>query len=127
MKKRYGKDVIIHWKDTKRWCGMPLTFTHYYILEKPGKWIKLFFEKGFLHTELEEVHLYKIDDFSIFNSVINKLYGVGNIDVYFNDSTHTHLRITRVKNVFEVSEILTTLIEKDKTRRNIRHSEIQKG
>ena len=36
---KYGSDCIEHWHDRKRWCGLPLSFTRYSIVEKPGKWL----------------------------------------------------------------------------------------
>ncbi len=126
MKKKFGKTAKVHWEGTKCIWGMPISFTHYYIVEQPGKWIKLFFEKGFLHTEIEEVQLYRIDDFSIFESIINKAFGVGNIQVYFSDASHNSLIIKRIKNVYEVYNLLTALIEKDRERRKISHAEFQK-
>lgn len=125
--KRFGKDAILHWYDRKRIYGMPISFTKYYIIEKPGRWIKLFVETGVVHTQLEEVHLYKIDDFSLYESVIDKVYKVGNIDVYHSDASDAVTRITRVKNVYKAYDILTDLIEKDKKARNIRYSEFNKS
>ena len=37
----YGPDVNVLWHDRKRWCGLPLSFTRYRIIEKPTKWLKL--------------------------------------------------------------------------------------
>lgn len=124
--KKFGRNAKVIWKDRKRWCGLPLTFTKYSIIEVPGRWIKLFEEKGFLHTHIEEVHLFRIDDFTVSQSLVNKLWGVGNIDVYFNDASHKSMRINRIKNVYGAYELLTKHVDRDKKDRNMRYTEFQR-
>ena len=125
ISKKFGDDVIIHWQDRKRWCGLPLSFTRYYILEKPGQWIKLFCETGLLASHFEEVQLYRIEDFSLNQTFSNKIWGVGNITIKSNDKSMPLFNIVRVKRHYEVYDILTSLVSKDRRDRNFRWGEFQ--
>lgn len=123
--RKFGEDVKIIWKDRKRYFGLPLSFTCYSIVEKPGKWIKLFVEKGLFSTHIEETQVYRIDDFTVFESFVNKIFGVGNIEVYCNDASTNHFTILRVKSPYKVHEIIADCIERDRKRRNVGNSELQ--
>jgi len=123
--KRFGDDVIIHWKDRKRFCGLPLSFTRYYILEKPGQWLKLFCETGMLTSHFEEVQLYKIEDFSLNQSITNKIWGVGSITVKSSDKTAPIFNILRIKDPYKVYESLASLVARDRRDRNFRWGEFQ--
>lgn len=125
MSKRYGNDVEVVWSDRKRYFGLPISFTKYSIIRKPGKWIKLIREMGFLHTEVEEIQMYRIDDLNVFESLSHKIFGVGNIEVYCNDATCNKLVITRVKKPMYVRNLLNDVIEEDRKNRRVIQSEVQ--
>ncbi len=125
IQSKFGDDVIVHWQDRKRWCGMPLSFTRYYILEKPNQWLKLFCETGFLTSHFEEIQLYRIEDLSLNQSLSNKIWKVGNITVKSNDKSMPVFNITRVKNPYKVYDKLTELIARDRRDRNFRWGEFQ--
>lgn len=125
--KSFGKNVEILWQDTKRWCGLPITFTHYAIIRKEDSWIKLVCEKGFMHTEIEEILIFRIDDLSVYQSVIHKMFDVGNIEVFCKDASTDKLVITKVKNPYQVRNLISDLIEEDRTRRKVTHIESQRA
>ncbi len=125
MAHTYGNDIEVVWSDRKRWCGLPLSFTKYSIIKKEGYWIKLVREMGFLHREVEEVQMYRIDDTSVYRSMTNMMWGVGTIDVYCNDASCNVLKLERVKNPNQVRNIINDLVEEDRRNRNVRQSEIQ--
>ncbi len=125
LQKRFGEDIIVHWKDRKRWCGLPLSFTRYYIIEKEGKWIKLFCETGFLTSHFEEVQLYRIEDFTINQTLTNKIWGVGSIIVKSNDKSNPTLNIKRVAKPYYVYDLISSLVARDRKDRNFRWSEFQ--
>lgn len=125
IQSKFGDDVIVHWQDRKRWCGMPLSFTRYYILEKPNQWLKLFCETGFLTSHFEEIQLYRIEDLSLNQSLSNKIWKVGNITVKSNDKSMPVFNIIRVKNPYRVYDKLTELIARDRRDRNFRWGEYQ--
>ncbi len=125
IKKRFGEDVVVHWKDRKRILGMPISFTQYYILEKEGEWLKLFCETGVLSSHFEEVQLYKIEDFSINQTLGDKMFNVGSITIKSNDKTAPVFKILRVKNPYKVYELLAKLVARDRRDRNFRWGEFQ--
>lgn len=126
MKKtNYGSDVEVIWSDRKRYFGLPISFTKYSILRKPGKWIKLVREMGLFSTEVEDIQMYRIDDINVYESLIHKIFGVGNIEVFCNDSSCNKLVITRVKSPKKVRNILNDLIEEDRQERRVHQSEVQ--
>lgn len=125
IKKRFGEDVVVHWKDRKRILGMPISFTQYFILEKEGEWLKLFCETGVLSSHFEEVQLYKIEDFSINQTLGDKMFNVGTITIKSNDKTAPVFKILRVKNPYKVYELLAKLVARDRRDRNFRWGEFQ--
>ncbi len=125
VEKKFGRGVELLWKDTKRFCGMPITFTKYYLIEKKGQWIKLVQESGMLSTNMEEAQMYRVDDFSVFESMTDKLFGVGNIKVYIDDASGESIDIVNVKNVTWVKELLSECVERDRRNRGVRYNEFQ--
>ncbi len=125
ISKKFGDDVKVHWKDRKRYFGMPISFTQYFILEKEGEWLKLFCETGFLSTHFEEVQLYKIEDFSINQTLGDKMFGVGTITIKSNDKTAPIFKVLRVKQPYKVYDLLAKLVARDRRDRNFRWGEFQ--
>lgn len=122
-KKRFGEDCKILWKDRKRFCGLPLSFTRYSIIEKPGQWIKVFCETGILSSHFEEIQMYRIEDFQLNETWTNKIWGVGSIIIKSSDRTAPVFEIKRVKEPYKVYELLTQLVAQDRRSRNFRWGE----
>ena len=122
---RFGDDVEVIWSDRKRYLGLPISFTKYSLLRKPGKWIKLVREMGLLSTEVEEIQAYRIDDMNVYRSLVHKIFGVGNVEVYCNDATCDKLILTKIKDPNRVRNIINDLIEEDRANRKVHQSEIQ--
>ncbi len=122
---KYGSDCIEHWHDRKRWCGLPLSFTRYAIIEKPGKWIKLISEIGFFSIRVEETQLFRVDDVSIFSSFTNSLFGTGTLKVYCKDASDATMDLVRIKHPDAVRNKLNELVERDRKSRNVMYGEMQ--
>lgn len=125
IKKKFGADCIVHWQDRKRFCGLPLSFTRYYIVEKLGQWVKLFRETGILSSHFEEIQMYRIEDFQITQSWTNKIWNTGSIIIKSNDKSSPTLSIVRVDKPYEVYDLLTKLVAEDRQKRNFRWGEFQ--
>ncbi len=123
--KKYGDDCVELWKDRKRWCGLPLSFTRYSIVQKPGKWCKLIVDKGLLTSHIEEVNVFRIDDTTIFESFTNKFWGTGTLKVYCKDASNDHVDCIRIKNPSKVRNLINELIEDDRKSRNVQYGEMQ--
>lgn len=128
MARDFGKGTKILWHDRKRWCGLPLSFTRYYIVEKPNSWLKLFVDKGFLYSHVEEVNMFRIEDVTIVETFTNKFWGTGTLTIYANDAssnaTETQIFLKRIKNPRKVRNLITDLLEQDRKARNVNVGEM---
>ena len=123
--KLYDLDAEIVWKDRRRYCGLPLSFTRYSIIKRDGEYAKLVNINGFLSSRSEEVNLYRVDDFEVYQSLIDKLFGVGTVTVYCKDATCDKLVLKNIKNPYRVRELLNKLVLEDRQRVGIRQTEMQ--
>ena len=124
MKKNiYGEGTKVVWTDKKRYFGLPISFTRYSIIEKEGSWVKLFYDAGFLSTRHEEVLIYRIFDISLHQSLFDKIFGVGTISLYCKDESMEYFDIIRVKNPFQVREIIADLVEQQREEKGFRIGE----
>ncbi len=125
IKKLFGNDVIVHWVDRKRYFGLPISFTRYFILEKEGEWLKLFCETGVLSSHYEEIQLYKVEDFSIHQTFGDKMFGVGTIHIKSSDKTMPNFKILKVKQPYQVYDKIANLVARDRKDKNFRWGEFQ--
>lgn len=123
--KSFGPDVQLIWKDRKRFCGLPLSFTRYYLIRKPGVWVKLIADIGFFTSKIEEINLFRVDDISIFASFSNKFWGVGNIRVISSDKSCPELTLLRVKDPNKVRSLIMDLVESERKARNVHYGEFR--
>lgn len=122
-KNQFGADTQILWKDRKRWCGLPWSFTRYYIVEKDGSWMKLFSSTGLFSTFSEEVNLYRIYDISVVQTLSNKIWGTGTIVLYCNVNSQEKVYLVRVKDPYKVRAMLAELIETERAKKGYRIAE----
>lgn len=115
----YGKDVNVLWKDRKRWCGLPLSFTRYKIIEKPTKWLKLIVDKGFLSRHVEEINMFRIEDVSVVETFTNRLWGTGSITVLSKDASHPETILVRIAHPKRIRNMITELVEQDRASKNV--------
>ncbi|MGN0748717.1 MAG: PH domain-containing protein [Christensenellales bacterium] len=124
MKEEYfGKDTKIIWQDKKRWCGLPWSFTRYYLVEKKGSWLKLFSFVGFLNVRSEELNLYRVYDMSVQTTLSNRMFGTGTIVLHCSSNSETVVNLTRIKDPYKVRAMLQELIESERLKRGNRISE----
>ena len=97
----------------------PWSFTTYAITTK-----NLIYKKGLLSTYEEEILLYRVQDISVKRTLGQKLFGLGSIEVHSQDKTCPVLEIKNIKHVSEFRNILSENVEKEKTRRGFRSTEI---
>jgi len=119
------KDINVIWKDRKRYFGMPISFTRYAFIEKPNTWKKIFCEAGLLTTSIEEVHIYRIDDIEVYQSLFDKIFGVGNITIYCQDSSCQKLVLQKVKDPYRVRALLNDAVEKARGDKRVLYGEMQ--
>lgn len=122
-KKQIEQDVELI-KERKRilFFALPFSFTTYTITEK-----KLLFKTGLLSTNEDEILLYRVQDMGIKRSIGQRIFGLGTIEVHSQDKTMPLLVIKNIKHVKEFRAILSENVEKEKTRRKFRSTEILDG
>lgn len=107
------------WKDRKRYLGLPLSFTRYAIREQ-----RLFYSKGFFNTTEDELLLYRILDVKLNRTLGDKLVGVGTITLFTADKTNPELKLERVKRSVYVRDLISKMVEEERSRLNIRGKEL---
>ncbi len=119
------KNINVIWKDRKRYFGMPISFTRYAFIEKPDMWKKLFCEIGLLTTSIEEVHIYRIDDIEVYQSLFDKIFGVGNVTIHCQDASCKKLILQKVKDPYRVRALLNDAVEKARGEKRVFYGEMQ--
>ena len=114
IEKKYGAGSELVWKDRKRVMGMPLSFTRYRLIKKPGAWCKIYSDVGFLSSVIEEVNLYRIYDVSMHQSFAGKIFNTGTITLFSNDEATPKFVLRNVKDPFRVREMLSNNIEEQR-------------
>lgn len=120
---KYGKDTEIVWKDRKRWCGLPLSFTRYRLVKREGSWVKIFVDVGLLYSVIDEVNMYRVCDITFSQSLFGKLWNTGTIVLHGNDSSKPNLVLKNVKNPYRVRNMLSTIMEEQRRLHNVRLTE----
>ncbi len=119
----YKKPAKYIWKDRKRIIfGLPLTFTKYTLTED-----KLLIKTGFLNTKEEEIRLYRIMDVTLKRSLWERLFGLGTIHCCSADKTSPEFDILHVKKSKFVKNLLSDIVEKERTERRVGLRELMDG
>lgn len=116
------ENVLIKERKRKTLFALPLSFTTFAVTDK-----KLIYKKGLLNSIEDEILLYRVQDITVRRTLGQKLFGLGTIEVDSQDKTCPHLVIKNIKHVKEFRSILSEQVEKEKTRRNFRSTEILDG
>ena len=104
---------------------MPLSFTRYYLVRKPGSWVKVFSDIGLLYSAIDEVNLYRIYDISFHQSLSGKIFNTGNIVLLSNDEKNPRFVMKNVKNPLQIRDMFSTMIEEQRKLNNVRVTEFQ--
>lgn len=107
------------WKDRKRICGMPISFTRYALSED-----RLFLSTGFLSVKDDQLLLYRVRDIQTTRTIWQRIFGVGTVTVISSDKSTPVLELKNIKNVLVVKELIHNQVEKVKAERRVRLSEI---
>ena len=117
-----NKIKITLWQDKKRPIfGLPLSFTKYTLTNE-----KLVIDSGVLARKQEEVRLYRIVDFSVKQSFIQRIFKVGNITIFSSDNSQENFTLLEVKNPYKVKDLISDVVEKQRDSKNIISGEILK-
>ena len=125
VEKKFGQGARLVWKDRKRFLGMPLSFTRYYLIKNGDVWFKVFRDVGLLYTHIEEVNLYRMYDISLHQSFADKIVGTGTVTLYSNDERCPQLVLKSIKTPFQVRDMFSQLIEEQRKANGVHVAEIQ--
>lgn len=112
------EDEIL-WADTKRWLGLPWTFTKYRVDKE-----RLTCKKGFLKTETDEILLYRILDIKCSQTLGQKLFGVGTVTLFCTDKSSGVMPLENIKKPDQVRRFLGDLVEQKRTETGVKGREI---
>ncbi len=110
----------ILWRARKRllFFGLPWTFTVYRLAKD-----RMYIKRGFFTTREDEVRLYRILDISLKRTLIQKIFGLGTIQCHSSDKTMGHFEIINVKHSYDVKNLLSDLIEKERMEKRVSNRE----
>jgi len=112
------EDEIL-WADTKRWLGLPWTFTKYRVDND-----RLYCKQGFLKTETDETLLYRILDIKSSQTLGQRIFGVGTVTLFCSDKSSGVLQLENIKKPDQVRRFLSELVEKKRTETGVKGREI---
>lgn len=107
------------WKERERNAlGLPWTFTKYALTDD-----RLFITSGLLKTVEDEVRLYRIMDLSLSQTLSQKIFGIGTIQVSSADKSMKDFEIKNIKKPREVKEQLSKLVEENRDKKRVTNRE----
>ena len=111
------KKMTYIWQDRKRtFLGLPLSFTKYMLTED-----RIFVEKGFLNSVLDEENLYRIRDVRVSRTLGQRIFGLGTVTVF---ATNDETVLESIKDPIEVKEEIVRLVEEARRKHGIRANEM---
>ena len=110
----------IIWKARKRslFFGLPLSFTVYSVDEDTFN-----MERGFFNKTYEEIKLYRIRDYIIKESFIQRMFGLGTLHICSADSTTPEFDVVNIKNCKNVKKLISDQVEVAKVKYGVKTSE----
>ena len=112
------KDEVI-WSDRKRILGMPISFTKYELKNK-----RIYTSRGLFLTSEDEVLLYRILDFSLERTLLDRILGVGTVTLYTCDKSDKELKLEKIKNPKAVRDMLSNLVEDERRKLKLKGREM---
>jgi len=123
MEETMENGVAMLWKDRKRNAlGLPWTFTTYSLSED-----RLFVKSGLLKTVENEVRLYRVLDLSLSRTLVQKIFGIGTIQVSSADKTLGDFELKNIKRPDEIKEKLSALVEENREKKRVTSREYMDG
>ena len=116
------EEIKYLWQDRKRYFGLPLSFTRYFLSED-----RLFIEQGFLNIKADEVLLYRVRDIDLNMKLTQRIFGVGTVCVHSSDQSMPHLDLKNIKDPRTVKELIHRSVEEAKNKRRMRAMEVVGG
>ncbi len=132
--------------ETTLWSGTPSQWVNFWwfvlcVLVIPIPWViwkyllvktsrytltsqRLRFERGVLTKTLDEVELYRIKDTQLHQTLLDRMLGIGTIEILSSDETNPTLFIPKVPGAASVREQLRQGVEKLRLARGVRELDL---
>ena len=109
------------WHDRKRWLflGLPWTFTRYDLTES-----KLRVSVGFFKKTEDDILLYRISDVTFFQTLGERLNGLGTLCIISSDVSQPEAHLRHVKKPHKVKTLLMQKIEEARKKNGVFASEL---
>ena len=126
IKRKFGPNAELIWKDRRRRWGLPLSFTRYRLVKnKDNAWCKIFSEVGLLSTSFDEINLYRIRDIALDQTLGDKIFGTGTITLHSNDIEHPTFMLMHIAEPYKVRNMLSSMIEEQRKLHGVHVTEFQ--
>ena len=114
-------DEQVLWRDKKRilFLALPLSFTTYQITES-----KLRISRGFFKKTEDDILLYRISDVTFFQTLGERLAGLGTLCVMSSDTSMPEAHLKHIKKARKVKDLLMQKVEECRRRSGVYTSEI---
>lgn len=85
---------------------------------------RFFMKTGILSQSIDEIELYRVRDYSIYKPFLLRLFGLGNLQIFTSDRTHSDFTMKGIKNPEEVISLLRENVEKARKQSGTREVDI---
>lgn len=85
---------------------------------------RLRFERGVLTKTLDEIELYRVKDTQLHQSVLDRMLGIGTIEILSSDETNPALYLPKIPNAPAVREQLRQGVERLRLARGVRELDL---
>ena len=108
------------WRARKRsvFFGLPWSFTVYSLDEDTFN-----IEQGLLNKTYEEIKLYRIRDFTIRASLLQRMFGLATLHICSADSSTPEFDVINIRDVKNVKKIISNQVEVAKEKYGVKTSE----
>ncbi|WP_343247082.1 PH domain-containing protein [Diplocloster hominis] len=104
----------MEYKERKRvlFFGLPWTFTKYMVTED-----LITIDEGILKKVENDCYMYKVQDVTLNNSLLERLFGLGTVVCHTGDTTHPKLELVHIKNAREIKDYILVASEQARLKR----------
>lgn len=84
---------------------------------------RIMVKTGLIGKDLEEVELLRVNDFSVAQSIPERLLGIGTLTVFSDDPSSPQLLFRKIRKVQSVKDVLRGAVRNEKIANNISYRE----